>query len=113
MGEKFLIDTNVLIDLQNGIIPQKGTSKLAEIIDEGFIISFITYIEFLWHRSVSERLERFVELAHVITVNKQIINQTVAIRKTNRIKLPDAIIAATAIVHGLTLVTHNIDDFKK
>ena len=37
---------------------------------------------------------------------------TILIRKSNKIKLPDAIIAATAIVNNITLVTCNSDDFK-
>ena len=44
MGEKFLIDTNILIDFQNGIIPSKELVQIKKIIDENFIISFITYI---------------------------------------------------------------------
>jgi len=36
----------------------------------------------------------------------------ISIRKIHRIKLPDAIIAATALVNGLELVTRNINDFK-
>jgi predicted nucleic acid-binding protein len=44
-------------------------------------------------------------------VTKDIENQTVHIRKNHKIKLPDAIIAATALVHGCTLVTNNEKDF--
>ena len=47
-----------------------------------------------------------------IFLTKEIEKQTILIRKSNKIKLPDAIIAATAIVYNLTLVTRNIDDFK-
>ena len=41
-----------------------------------------------------------------------IIEKTIEIRKSYRIKLPDAIIAATAFVHNLTLLTRNISDYK-
>lgn len=53
----------------------------------------------------------FIALADVIEINKAIINQTISLRKARRIKLPDAIIAATAIVHNLTLISHNTKDF--
>ena len=52
-------------------------------------------------------------LADVIEVDKAIINQTILLRKSRKIKLPDAIIAATAMVHELTLITHNIKDFER
>lgn len=39
-------------------------------------------------------------------------NQTILIRRQYKIKLPDAIIAATALVHNLILVTRNTSDFK-
>jgi predicted nucleic acid-binding protein len=41
-----------------------------------------------------------------------VIAKTIELRKKYRIKLPDAIIAATAIVHELTLITRNTPDFK-
>ena len=39
--------------------------------------------------------------------------QTITLRKKHKIKLPDAIIAATALVHNLTLLTRNEKDFSK
>ena len=48
----------------------------------------------------------------VISLQDDIINKTIDLRKKYRIKLPDAVIAATAIVFNLTLVTHNTADFK-
>ena len=112
MGEKFLIDTNLLIDFQNKVIPQDGLAYVAKMLDESFIISFITYIEFLGYVNASETLKEFISIAEVIGINQLIINQTILIRKSSRIKLPDAIIAATAMVNDLTLISRNIKDFK-
>ncbi|TDB61346.1 PIN domain-containing protein [Arundinibacter roseus] len=39
--------------------------------------------------------------------------KTIEIRRKHKIKLPDAIIAATALVHHLTLVTNNVSDFAR
>jgi predicted nucleic acid-binding protein len=111
MGQKFLIDTNSLIDFQTRKIPHDGLGFIAKTIDDSFIISFITYIEFLGYKDVSQSMENFIALATIIEVNKPIINQTILLRKAYRIKLPDAIIAATAIVHNLTLISHNTKDF--
>jgi predicted nucleic acid-binding protein len=45
--------------------------------------------------------------------DNEIIKQTISIRKKRKLKITDAIIAATAIVNGLTLVSDNDRDFKK
>ena len=79
-------------------------------------ISSISYIETLGYSFQSQTEERevteFCEKFKRIFLTKEIEKQTILIRKTNKIKLPDAIIAATAMVYNLTLATHNKDDFK-
>jgi predicted nucleic acid-binding protein len=47
----------------------------------------------------------------VIELEQPIKLKTADIRKAHRIKLPDAIIAATAIVYDLTLLSRNLSDF--
>ncbi len=54
-------------------------------------------------------MERFT----VVEVDDSVASQTVTIRRTSRLKLPDAIILATARVHGLLLVTRNHRDFPR
>ena len=46
-------------------------------------------------------------------VNNDLIENTIKIRTDYRLKLPDAIIAATAITYGMTLLSRNISDFSK
>jgi predicted nucleic acid-binding protein len=113
MGQRYLIDTNVLIDFQVRIIPPSGQAFIADIIDESFVVSFINYIEYLVYEHVTEDMLYFISLATVIETNKLIIDQTIAIRKAYKIKLPDAIVAATALVNNLTLVSRNTKDFHK
>jgi hypothetical protein len=57
--------------------------------------------------------ETFIDAALVFSLNDAVINKTIALRKQLRIKLPDAIIAATAIVYDLTVITRNTGDFDK
>ena len=45
-------------------------------------------------------------------LTKPIIEKTIEIRKRSKIKLPDAIIAASALVNNAALVTNNVKDFK-
>jgi len=111
MGKKYLIDTNTLIDAQMKKLPEKGLQFLADIINEDFTVSFITYIEFLGYKYVTQAAADFIALADIIEINKPIIDTCIALRKVHNIKPPDAIIAATALLHDCTLVTRNISDF--
>jgi predicted nucleic acid-binding protein len=85
---------------------------LKNIINENFIISFITYIEVLGYKNVQQSTADFINLASVIEIDKSIIDNCVALRKQKNIKLPDAIIAATALVNNLTIISRNTKDFQ-
>lgn len=112
MGQRYLIDTNAIIDAQMGKLPEKGIQFLATAINEDFTVSFITYIEVLGYQDVPQSTQDFMTLANVVEINKAIIDCCISLRKLKRIKLPDAIIAATAIVYDLTLLTRNTKDFQ-
>ena len=111
MGKGYLVDTNTLVDAQTKKLPPGGLSFIAKTLNEDFTISFISYIEFLGYRDATKAMEEFIALAKVIEINKSIIEATVSLRKSKRIKLPDAIIAATAIVTDRILITRNTVDF--
>jgi predicted nucleic acid-binding protein len=49
--------------------------------------------------------------AVVLALNDLVIDKTIQIRREHKIKLPDAIIAATALVYDFTLITRNTADF--
>lgn len=79
-------------------------------------ISSISYIETLGYPFQNQDDEKDIttlcDFFERIFLTKDVEKQTIFIRKSNKIKLPDAIIAATAMVYDLILVTHNWDDFK-
>ncbi len=58
-------------------------------------------------------LNEFINASEVFALEESVIVKAVEIRKTFKTKLPDAIIAATAIVNNLSLITRNTKDFEK
>lgn len=111
----FLIDTNILIYHTNGSAIAK--EFLANLIgSKAFNISMITKIEFLgWHAQTPdgfERCQKLIKLSHVLPITEEVADRAIELRRKKNIKLADAIIAATATVNSLKLVTRNPDDFK-
>lgn len=116
MGKGYLIDTNVIIGYLDGKIENKGMSFLHPIIDRIPNISVINKIEILRFNSPDNNyktLVEFINSSYVFSLNENIIEKTISICRANKIKLPDAIIAATALVNNFTLITRNTSDFKK
>lgn len=113
MGKRFLIDSNTLIEYIGKTLPETGQIFIAGVIDNEFNISFINKIEVLGHPSAGKEITEFVNLANVFDVTNAIIDKTIEIRKVYRTKLPDALIAATVIVHDLILISRNLSDFDK
>lgn len=113
MGKRYLIDTNVLIEYIGQLLPNNVMATLGSIMDNEFNISFVNKIELLGHASAVSDVANFINAATVFYIDDQIIDRTIVIRKkSSKIKLPDAVIAATAVVNDFVLLTRNIDDFK-
>lgn len=81
MEQKYLIDTNVLIDAQMNRLPKEGLSFLTETINENFTVSFVTRIEFLGYKEVKKSSEDFISLASVIGIDDSIIDILYFFRK--------------------------------
>jgi len=114
MGERYLIDTNVVIDYLENKLPLKSST----ILDKTDIqISVISRMEILaWPKATENQIETltgFIDASLVLGLSEPVIIKAIDIRKKYRIKLPDAIIAATAITNGFILLTRNINDFGK
>lgn len=111
----YLIDTNILIYYFNNNIPEEQTKKVENIFNNSFNISLITKIEFLGfprHTDNSfKRAEEFLGYAETYDLSSEIIDRTIKLRRDHKIKLPDAIIAATALNNDFVLVTRNEQDF--
>lgn len=106
---KALFDTNILIDYLNGL---SGAKKELERY-EYRAISMITWMEVLVGASSDEEeaIRAWLSSFDVVAVDAAVANRAVEIRRTKRVRLPDAIIWATAHVHSLLLVSRNTKDF--
>lgn len=113
MGKRYLIDTNTVIDY----LDNKLNNKAVELIETTEVqISVVSRIELLvWTKASPQQLEvlnLFILASTLYNLEENIILKTIEVRKKYRLKLPDAIIAATALAYDLTLITHNTNDFK-
>ena len=112
MGQ-YLIDTTAISNFFSSIFSEKGMNFMADVLDQTPIISVITEIEALsWinsKKSKEQILKAFVQDATILGLTPAVVEKCVSIRRSRKIKTPDAIIAATAIVHELTLITSDSD----
>jgi predicted nucleic acid-binding protein len=117
MELKYLWDTNTAIYYLQKQFPSASEQFMDNILREFRpSISAITEIELLcWKTTIEEDiqvLKSFIEDAVVFELEQEIKLKTAELRKAYKIKLPDAIIGATALINNLTLLTRNISDFK-
>jgi predicted nucleic acid-binding protein len=119
MGENlkgYLLDTNILIYHLKGDIPEGEIEKLECILKSSFLILVITKVEFLgWRKHTVDgflKAQEFLRHAAIIPADNELADLAIELRRISNIKLADALIAATAILNDLVLVTGNEDDFK-
>ena len=106
---KALFDTNILLDYIKGVAA--APNELARYDDPA--ISIVTFVEVVVGTTPStEARERaFLRTFTIVPVETDVAEEAARLRRTHRIKLPDAIIWATARVEGRLLVTRNTKDF--
>jgi predicted nucleic acid-binding protein len=106
---KALFDTNILIDYLNG--HEKARNELSRYTEVA--ISMITWMEVMAGATDLDRLETetFLQSFELLPVDMHVARRAVEIRQAKRVKLPDAIIWATAQENNLLLVTRNPKDF--
>jgi predicted nucleic acid-binding protein len=104
-----LFDTNILIDYLGGIALAKD--ELARYQDSA--ISIVSWMEVLIGAApeVEPATRRFLSRFTIVEIDRTVAERAVIIRRNGRIRLPDAIIQASAEVHSMLLVTRNTRDF--
>jgi predicted nucleic acid-binding protein len=108
-GVKFLLDTNFILGML------KSTPEAMEIVSNADLMahqcaySSVTRMELLGYPGITtdedalirQRLSQFT----LIPISSIIEDKAIELRRARRIKLPDALIASTALCHGLALLT--------
>ncbi len=117
-AKDFLIDTNILIYFFDGKLSDEQKEKVISIFEKSFNISVITKIEFLGFKDYLDsekysQAKEFIKHANVIQLSDDLVETIIEIKQEYNIKLGDAIIATTALVNNLTVVTRNQKDFDK
>ncbi|GGA87408.1 ribonuclease VapC [Brucella endophytica] len=104
-----LFDTNILIDHLNAV----SQARMEIERFENRAISIITWMEVMVgaNADLVDATRLFLDGFNVIALDDAIANRAVELRRAHRIKLPDAVIWATAQTAGRLLVTRNIKDF--
>jgi len=100
----FILDTNILVHLFAGSLKESLPDKV-------FGYSVITEIELFSYPYLSKKdeqqLYKLLLRLYEIPLTEEIKQQTIQLRKQHKIKIPDAIISATAIVKNTILLTND------
>ena len=111
--EQYLIDSNIISGFFSNSYSLPAMRLIASAIDRVPIISVITQIEALsWvnkDKSKETILKSFVADAIIVQLNSEIVEICIKLRRSKKIKTPDAIIAATAIANSYTLISTDKD----
>lgn len=107
-GERYLLDPNAVIAVLRG-----NTTLLERLREAEWVgISILTQIEFLAFPDLSEEdkqyFNQFLEHLDVVGLDRtqtELVNRIIKVRKQHRLKLPDAIIVASALQNSAALVT--------
>lgn len=108
---KYLVDTNIIIYHIDG--DETATDWLKSHRNE-LAVSVVSKIETLsypFERDEEALALRLLNQFELIHLSDAIIEATIRLRRLRKIKTPDAIIAATALVHDLCICTRNTKDF--
>jgi predicted nucleic acid-binding protein len=106
---KALFDTNILIDYLNAV--PEARRELERYTEKA--ISIITWMEVMIGADgdLEAPTRQFLTVFEVVALDPAIAERAVGLRRGRRIKLPDAVIFATAQSRGMLLVTRNTKDF--
>lgn len=107
----FLLDSNVIIDYLSNKLPEKGIVFLEKILVPQ--ISVVTRIELSILPNASSNhikiVNEYLSYCEIFDLSEEIVLKVIEVRKKYKIRDFDSIIAATALVKNLTIITNDKD----
>jgi len=113
MESGFILDSNIAVYLLQGLLTKNASLFLRKVLKQKAQLSLISKIELLCWDEESSLIENFIDDSIILPISDEIVVKTIEIRRKYKTKLPDAIIAATAIIYNCKLITGNENDFRK
>lgn len=110
--DNFLLDTNIVLGFLG------GNAKISDFFEKKLMrsnlhVSQITRMELLGYHSITSQeekhLKNFLSYVKILPINEAVCDQAISLQREKKLKLPDALIAATAIYFDLVLVTCDSD----
>jgi predicted nucleic acid-binding protein len=102
-GSSYLLDTNILV------YALKGLQSVMPYFEEDCYLSVVTEIEILGVPGLSKKelgiRQSALDFCTIIPLTNSIKNEAIRLKQEFKVKLPDAVIAATALTEGYTLIT--------
>ncbi|KAA3616448.1 MAG: type II toxin-antitoxin system VapC family toxin [Calditrichaeota bacterium] len=107
-----LLDSNIII---YAIKPEFDYLRKL-IADHSPAVSAISYLEVLGYHKITptdkQDFAEFFNTSQIVPISHSVLVQAVKVRQQHKISLGDSIVAATAMLNNLTLITANVKDFK-
>ena len=102
-GTDFLADTNAVIYLLS------GNNCMKPYLQKTLAVSVISFMELLSFPGITgdeeKMIRQFLNMRKIIQIDKDVMEKTIQLRREYKIKLPDAIIAATALILKIPLIS--------
>jgi predicted nucleic acid-binding protein len=107
-----LVESNVFI---YAILPEHKRLR-SWLVKQEFAVAETTLVEVLGFHKLSDSdaqaLEQLFNMARVLPMSRDIVDQAIALRRQRKMSLGDSLIAATALDHKIALATRNTRDFE-
>jgi predicted nucleic acid-binding protein len=107
-----LVDSNIIVYAAQ----REHSARRQFIAEHAPFVSVISYIEVLGYHRLTDlerrHFEDFFAATVALPISDAVVAQAVRLRQARRMPLGDALIASTALIQGLTLVTRNTADFE-
>lgn len=115
---KYLIDSNIIIDYLRNYQPTvQLVNQLFSAAEAEVYISAISNLELhlgnsIINLKIQTQIDKILSQCYIVDITAEIAGKAGDLKREQKADIPDALIAACCLLHGLTLVTRNVKHFK-